>query len=177
MLLLRLIDKFVFGVVLLLSLQIPQLADHYHQFLSGAYEATIHQIDGYAETAKQHGFDNIDLMIEKHLSNDEPSVRTDALQKLATLESLRDLQEGVMLFEQGGLVQKAVYMFSPDRYQRLRQTLENFKIGIPLTLEGIGFGFVFALLLNLLLNLILIRPFVFLFQRIFKNRRILASSK
>jgi len=171
--LLRLVDKFVFGIALLLSLQVPQLADHYHQFLFGQYEATRRQVDGYAETANQHGFDSIDLMIDRHLNNNEPSVRTDALQKLVTLESFHDLREGVIIFERGNLVQKSIYMFNPDRHHRLRQTLENFKIGIPLTLEGIGFGFVLALLLNF----ILIQPLAYLFQRLFKQSRKQVNAK
>ena len=45
----RLLDKLVFGVALIVALQMPLLVDHYHQYLSGWYKATQSQVDGYAE--------------------------------------------------------------------------------------------------------------------------------
>ncbi|WP_425057197.1 DUF2937 family protein [Shewanella decolorationis] len=33
----RLFDKLIFGFILVMALQLPQLADHYQQFLAGLY--------------------------------------------------------------------------------------------------------------------------------------------
>jgi ferritin-like metal-binding protein YciE len=85
-LILSLLDKVIFGATLILSLQIPQLADHYQQYLAGLYKATKWQVDGYESTARMHEFPDVRSMINRHLKNSDSSVRTDAEQKLATLD-------------------------------------------------------------------------------------------
>lgn len=154
----RLIDKLIFGVALILALQIPQLADHYHQFLSGVYESTKLQIDGYEANAKQHEYPTVRAMIDHHLQNNVPSVRVDAEQKLATLELFEELKSGMLVFERGNLFSKTVYIFNPARYGYLKHVLSNFSLGIPLSVNGLAFGVIFGLALNYLITL----PFMFL---------------
>jgi hypothetical protein len=152
----KLADKIIFGIALIIALQVPQLADHYQQFLSGLYESTKWQVDGYEATAKQHEYPDLRVMIEHHLQNNDASVRTDAAQKLYTLELYDELTNGVIVFQEGNLLDKAVYMFNPARYGNLEITLSNFKLGIPLTLNGIAFGVIVGLLINYIITL----PFI-----------------
>ncbi|WP_428033678.1 DUF2937 family protein [Amphritea sp.] len=158
----RLLDKLIFGVTLLLALQIPQLADHYQQYLAGMYESTEWQVESYEATAKRFGYADIRSMIKQHQQNSEPSVRADAQQKLATLELYDELQQGIAVFANGDLLSKSLYMFNPARYHLLEKTLDNFKPGIPLTTEGMLFGVITGLLLNLMLT----QPCVFLARRL-----------
>lgn len=161
----RLLDKLMFGVTLLLALQVPQLADHYQQYLAGMYESTKWQVEGYAATAKQFGYADIRSMIKQHQQNSEPSVRADAGQKLVTLDLFDELHQGVALFEEGNLLNKTLYMFTPSRYHYLEKTLDNFTPGIPLTLEGALFGVIIGLLLNIMMT----QPCIFLARR-FRRR-------
>lgn len=159
----RLLDKLVFGVALIVALQMPLLVDHYHQYLSGWYKATQWQVDGYEATAKAHQFADAQAMIENHLKNTEPSVRTDAEQKLATIELLANLRLGMDTFATGNLLEKMLFMLHPDRIHVLKDVTQNFKPGIPLNPGGLAFAVVFALLLNFLIML----PF-----RVFGSRRV-----
>nr|WP_086940758.1 DUF2937 family protein [Thaumasiovibrio occultus] len=147
----RLIDKLIFGAALLVALQIPQLADHYQQFLSGLYESTQWQVDGYAETAREHDYATVDDMIVDHLRNESPSVKADAMQKLETLALYNKLGEGMEIFQSRNLFKQTAYMFHPSRIDYLETTLENFTVGIPLTAEGLAFGAGLGLVLNFLL--------------------------
>lgn len=157
----RLLDKLIFALALLVALQVPLLADHYRQFLSGLYESTQWQVDGYEATARQHEYPDLKAMIDHHLQNNVPSVRTDAEQKLATLDTLETLKQGLLLFEQGNLFNKAAYMFSPARYTYLKTVLSNFSPGVPLSVNGLVFG----VAVGLILNYLIILPFVFFPRR------------
>jgi Protein of unknown function (DUF2937) len=159
----RLLDKLVFAVALILSLQLPLLVDYYHQYLSGWYKATQLQVDGYAATAKTHQFADVQAMIDAHLNNAEPSVRTDAEQKQATVHLLAELSAGMDTFATGNLLEKMLFILHPDRIQLLKDVVQNFKPGIPLNASGLAFGLVFALVLNFLIML----PF-----RVFGNSRV-----
>ncbi|WP_261841561.1 DUF2937 family protein [Aliamphritea ceti] len=152
----KLLDKLVFGVTLIFALQIPQLADHYQQFLSGMYQATKSQVEGYESTASRYEYPSVRAMVEHHLKNDVKSVRADAQQKLATLELFEELEAGIQILKSGNIIDKATYMLNPVRYDYLEKTVHNFKPGIPLTTNGIVFGIVFGLVVNLLITF----PFV-----------------
>jgi hypothetical protein len=152
-LILRIVDKLIFGAALLLALQLPLLADHYQQYLSGMYQATKWQVDGYAATAKANQFADVQSMLEQHLQNSEPSVRDDARQKLATMDVLADLTQGMVVFKQGYLVEKLLFMLHPSRYGNLKKVIRQFKPGIPLSPGSLAFSVLVALLLNLLLML------------------------
>lgn len=149
----RLIDKLIFGATLICALQASLLADHYQQFLSGLYESTKWQVEGYQNTAKQHEYSDVLSMIEHHLKNEIPSVKTDAKQKLVTLEFYEELANGIAIFEDGNILEKSIYMFNPTRSQYLKKTINNFTVGIPLSIDGWIFGVIMGLILNLLVTL------------------------
>ncbi|WP_372930839.1 DUF2937 family protein [Shewanella putrefaciens] len=166
----RLIDKLVFGFILVLALQLPQLADHYQQFLSGFYESTRWQVEGYEATAKEYHYVDVNEMIAHHQQNEEPSVRADAEQKLQTLARYKALTEGMAIFNTGNLFEKTAYMFNPTRFDYLEKTISNFTPGIPLTTSGIGFGVLVALVVHYLGSI----PFILWARR--RKRQRLAST-
>ena len=51
----RALDKVVFAVVFIITLQVPILADHYRQYLNGYYDA-LREVSSSSALAKQHGF-------------------------------------------------------------------------------------------------------------------------
>ncbi|MGL5470985.1 MAG: DUF2937 family protein [Shewanella sp.] len=146
----RLFDKLIFGFILVIALQLPQLAEHYQQFLAGLYTSTQWQVEGYEATAKEHHYEDVDDMIARHLQNEEPSVRSDALQKRQTLLLYKELQHGMEIFEHGNLFEKTAYMFNSTRFDYLEKTITHFTPGIPLTASGIGFGVLVALVVHYL---------------------------
>jgi hypothetical protein len=148
MMLRNILDKFLFGAFLLIALQVPILADHYGQFISGYFESTKMQVEGYEATAAQHGFANVKSMIDVHLANAEASVRTDAQQKLNTLQAYEDLKTAQLVFAQGNIFQKTGYMFNPARFGLLKKVLANFNPGVPLSVEYFIYAFLIALLLS-----------------------------
>jgi len=130
-------------------------------------DATQWQVEGYEANARQHGYADAKEMILDHQHNNVASVRADAQQKLDTLDAFDRLEKGLSIFSEGNILQKAIYMFHPDRYAILQKTLQNFKPGVPLGTEGLVFGVVAALILNL----IIVLPFWLLARLLFKKPR------
>ncbi|MBC7004616.1 DUF2937 family protein [Photobacterium sp. BZF1] len=160
----RILDRLVFGGLLIATLQIPMLADHYLQYLSGFYDATTQQVEAYRSNARQHGFDSAESMVSSLLQEDNPVVRVDAEQKLKVLQQHEMLEQGMAILAHGHLVDKTLYMFNPARFNELQRVLVHFTLGIPLDVSSIAFCIVAALGLNLVLYL----PFV-VFRRQHKN--------
>ncbi|RDV24317.1 DUF2937 family protein [Alteromonas aestuariivivens] len=147
----RIIDKIGFAVLLLLALQIPILADHYRQYLSGYYDATARQVAEYQSMADEFGYPTVTEMINALERNSSPIVQKDAQYKLRTLAEHRQLESGLSTLKNGHYFQQAWYMLAPKQRATLARVLENFSPSVPLTPSAIVYSLITAILANLLL--------------------------
>ncbi|WEM43390.1 DUF2937 family protein [Photobacterium sp. DA100] len=167
----RLVDRLIFGGLLIATLQIPMLADHYLQYLSGFFDANTQQVDAYTANARRHGFDSAESMIDALLQEPNPIVRVDAEHKLEILRQHHMLEQAMETLSNGHLLDKALFMFNPVRLDELKRVLVHFKPGLPIDVESIAFCIVVALGLNLMLYLPLL-----LCRRLRKNNSRPAAS-
>jgi L-rhamnose mutarotase len=155
-------DKIIFGALLILFFQVPILADHYLQYVSGYFAATEKQVEGFRANAVQHNYPDVYAMIQDLSVNTNSVVRTDAEQKLQTMHEYENLKKTIAALKNGNIYQRAVFMFNPARWDTLKKVYENFKPGIPLSLNDIGFGILTALILSILIvwpfRVVLLRP-------------------
>jgi hypothetical protein len=158
---LNIIEKIVFGALLLMLFQVPILADHYLQYVSGYYEATSKQVEGFKQNAVQHQYPDVYAMIDDLSNNSNSVVRTDAEQKMQTMQEYEELKLTIATLQNGNIVERAWFMFNPVRWETLQKVAANFKPGIPLGLNDIMFG----VLIALLLSTFIIWPLRLLFRR------------
>ncbi|TDR77428.1 DUF2937 family protein [Photobacterium lutimaris] len=156
----RIIDRLIFGGLLIATLQIPMLADHYLQYLSGFYDATRQQVSSYEDNAHRHGFDSAESLIDALLQEKSSIIRVDAEQKRDVLQQHQMLEQAIATLSNGHLIEKAVYIFNPLRVDELQRVLIHFKPGIPIDVESIVICVVIAFGLNAVLYIPLV-----LFQR------------
>lgn len=148
--LLGIFEKLVFGTLLILAFQMPVLAVQYQQYLSGFFDATKLQVDGYQSTAERFGMPDAQALVERHLQNSDPSVRADAEQKLATLRLYARLEVVVAGFEHWNILHKTYYIFFEGERGILLQTLRHFEPGMPLSVDDIAICALAALLLTMI---------------------------
>ena len=144
----NILDKIVFGTLLLIFFQLPILSNEYLQLTNGYYLATKSQVDGYQLNAQRHGYTDVAALIEDLKRNLNPAVRTNAQQKEQTLREYDELLRALDILKNGNLWQKAVYMCSPERWGVLREVATNFQPGIPLSIHGFAYSLIGALLLG-----------------------------
>jgi len=147
----NLIDKIVFGALLLLLFQVPLVADHYLQFLSGYYDSTRNQVESYSRNAREHHYPHAYAMVDDFLRNPNAAVRRDAQQKMQTLVEYEELGRSINILREGFLIEKLWFMLNPARWDVLRKVLHNFKPGIPFSLSDVIYSAIMAMLLNLII--------------------------
>lgn len=152
----RVLDKLVFAFLLLATLQIPILADHYRQYLTGYTDATKQQVAGYQRLADSFGFSSVDKLINNLKRNPDPVIQADAQQKAQTVATLKKLEAGLATLTSGNYFSQAWYMFQPERFTMLDRVLDNFRPSLPLTPLSIGASIVSAIVLYM----IFITPFI-----------------
>ena len=149
----NLLDKLLFGGILLIALQVPVLSDHYVQYLSGYYEATKHQVEGFRITAARHEYPDEYAMVNDLLQNPNPVIKDDARQKQWTLQTYDELTQSLATLINGNYFERAWYIGSPKQWKILQKVLANFKPGILLSLNDLGYSVLIALLFSALLTL------------------------
>ena len=80
----RVVDKIVFATLFVAALQVPILADHYRQYLSGYYDATREEVSAMSALATQHGYASVGAMLNALRQNSEAVVRADAEDRKST---------------------------------------------------------------------------------------------
>lgn len=160
-------DKIVFGALLLLFFQVPILSDHYLQYVSGYYDAVSKQVEGFKANAAQHQYTDVYAMINDLSTNENSVVRTDAEQKMQTMQEYEELGLTIATLKSGNIYQRAWFMFNPVRWETFKKVYENFKPGIPLSGSDIGF----SILTALILSICIMWPFRFLASRKPKIKR------
>lgn len=147
----RVLDKVVFAALFIITLQVPILADHYRQYLSGYYDALRDEVTNSTELAKQHGFSSVDAMLKSLQQNSEAVVRDNATQKAQRFAQITAIEQSIRKLEHGHYFEQLVFMATPSQYHTLSRVFDNYKPSIPLTPSSIVFSLVTAIILNLLL--------------------------
>lgn len=146
----RIVDKIVFAALFVVALQVPILADHYRQYLSGYFDAMQSEVDGLTKLASSNGYPSVDAMIQALSNNEAQLVRDDAALKQQTLIRYERANTGLSALDTSNYFKQAWYMFQPAQYQTLNRVLANFQPSVPLQPSAIGASFIVALCLNLL---------------------------
>ncbi len=147
----RILDKIIFATLLLLAMQVPILADHYRQYLTGYYDATAAQVAEYETLSTKHGYASVDAMIAALKNNSNPVVRDDAQNKLNTISTLKQLDEGLTILTRGHYYEQAWYMLAPAQNATLKRVMDNFHPSIPLSGDAVVFSLITAIIINTLL--------------------------
>lgn len=149
--LVNIMDKIIFAALFIAALQVPVLADHYRQYLTGFYDATAQQVAGYESLARQFGYASVPAMLDDLRTNNSPVVRQDAEQKALTMRRLQDLETALTQLQTGNYFSRAWYMFNPDRFDVLKRVGENFAPSVPLSPPAVIYSVVVAIIANMLL--------------------------
>lgn len=151
----RWIDRLLFATLLIATLQLPILCDHYRQYLSGYLAALNEQINAWNRIAEEFSFTSIDAFIQHLESNPDAIVKKDAIAKRTTLIDFERKREGLTVLKEGIFPEQVIYMFSPNNLSTLNEVMKNFKPGLPLTASSI----VYSVVLAIVLDAVLLLPF------------------
>lgn len=147
----RTLDKLLFAALLVVAMQVPILADHYLQYLTGFSDATSEEVSRYQRLANEFGYSSVESMVSELSNSETPVVRADAQNKAASLARLNELKTGINTLSNGHYFEQAWYMFHPTRTDTLERVVSNFSPSVPLSAPAIAYSLITALALNLLL--------------------------
>lgn len=166
MIILRLLDKLLFAALLIVTLQVPIVTDHYLQYLNGYLDATQGEVDHYQQLAGTYGYPDVAAMLAALNANSDPLVRDDAVHKQQVLAAHQSARQAMLTLQTSNYFEQFWYFAQPSQYARLGKVLTLYQPSLPLQPEAVGSALVTSLTLYLLFWL----PFALLRRR-YKRRQ------
>ena len=147
-------DRILFTLCFICGLQVPAFVEAYRQRLSGHFDEATLQLEQYQTVANMHFQGDINQLIESFKANQEQAV----VHSADIIESLL-LRVDYLTKQLNGLNQEQyfnqlVHLVTNIDTQIASQTVKDYTLNIPLTVEAASTGFFIALLPALLFGLL-----------------------
>ena len=147
-----LLDRVCFTLGVLLFMQVPHFIDQYTQRLGGYYQAQLGHLSQYQEIAKKQHHGDLELLIQEFESSSRAAVQETG----KNIRNIRDnsalLAKEVNVLENKAFVFKLTQIFTGMRYDLAKETLKTYKVGVPLSVEGLICGLLGGVLMSLIFN-------------------------
>ena len=161
-----LFSKILFSILFIGFLQVPILADHYRQYLSGYLDATNNEILHYQSLAHEYGYTSVEQMLVALSSNNDPLIQKDTAHKQEVIANHDQAKKALIQLEQSHYFEQIGLFVQPQQYPRLVKVLNQYQPSLPMHLPSIGA----ALATTISFYLFLILPFKLLERRKHKAR-------
>ncbi len=150
-----LLDRLLFAAGLVLFLQIPQFIDHYTQRYAGYRQAVADSVQQYQTSADTHYEGDLRLMIHEFQNAETPAMRDVGRKMDRERLKLDEMTAGLAVLRTGSLPAKLAHLATDIDMPLARATFEDYKPGLPLTLDAAICGLVGGIFASLLFNLLL----------------------
>ncbi len=151
-LILGLADRVLFAAALLLFMQIPQFIDHYTQRYAGYHQALVDSLAEHQHNANLHYGGDLRALVDDLRSSERPGIQEIGAKLERDRQREAQMAAGLVILREGSLWAKLRFL-STDLDQPLAQgTLQDFKPGLPLTMDSLLCGLTGAILLSALFN-------------------------
>ena len=140
-----LFDRCLFTLTFILGLQLPEFIQQYSQRLSGHLNEALSQLSDYQVIADRHFEGKLTLMIDKYLTNSEPSINETAHIISKVSDRVTDLQGHLANLQDTEYVKRVFYFVTEFDESMAQATIQQYQLSIPLSLPALISGVLFAL--------------------------------
>ncbi len=145
----KIADKLIFGIMLLLFLQVPLLVDQYIHYMNGHFKATLSQVQDLRKLVNKYHYTTVHALILDFKRDENPAIREDGMQKEQLMIKYDKLLDAMNTLHRGYYIEKLLLVFNPSRFNILIEVLKNFSLGLPLSLVSFSICFFSALVVHL----------------------------
>jgi hypothetical protein len=140
-----LFDRCLFTLIFIIGVQLPEFIQQYSQRLSGHLNDALLQLNEYQLIADRHFQGKLTSMIEKYLTNSEPSIKETANIMINTSSRAENLQEHLFNIQEADYVKRVYYFITEFDESMIQATFQQYQLAIPLNLPALTTGVVLAL--------------------------------
>ncbi|MEZ4630135.1 MAG: DUF2937 family protein [Deinococcales bacterium] len=145
----RTVDKIIFAVLLIIGLQIPNFLIQYQQRLGGHLDEAKRNVASYEPMAEQLlGSADVRELASRFIASADEKDRLFANKIAGDMDRMVHLDGLLTALKESNPVSRMAYALFQLEPPIARQTLTDFKLGIPLTLEAIIYGLILAIVIT-----------------------------
>ncbi|WP_426370125.1 DUF2937 family protein [Pseudocolwellia sp. HL-MZ7] len=148
-----LFDRCLFTSTFIIGLQLPEFIQQYSQRLSGHLNEALLQLSDYQLIADRHFDGKLSLMVDKYLTNSEPSINETGNIISKVSDRVTDLQGHLSNLQDVEYIKRVFYFVTEFDESMAQATIQQYQLAIPLSLPALISGAIFALCIVLFIHL------------------------
>ncbi|WP_426357650.1 DUF2937 family protein [Pseudocolwellia sp. HL-MZ19] len=148
-----LFDRCLFTLTFIIGLQLPEFIQQYSQRLSGHLNEALLQLSDYQLIADRHFDGKLSLMVDKYLTNSEPSINETGNIISKVSDRVTDLQGHLSNLQDVEYIKRVFYFVTEFDESMAQATIQQYQLAIPLSLPALISGAIFALCIVLFIHL------------------------
>jgi len=163
-----LFDRSLFTILFILGVQFPEFIQQYSQRLSGHLNEALSQLSEHQLVADRHFDGSLKSMVEKYLTNSEPSIKETAVIINNISHRVTDLKSQLFNIQETEYIERLYYFITQFDSSMAEATLKQYQLAIPLNLPALLTGIILALSIILIIY-ILLSLIKIVFYRVFNK--------
>lgn len=150
----NLLDKLLFAVALLTGAQAPGFILQYQQILGAHFQEVHQQLAKYQQIADHFYAGDITQLLRAHQINEIPAIRAEASLIGDLIQRTDYLQQQLSALSNQPLHEQLLHMVQQPDIEIIHETVDNYTLIVPLTIDALTAGLCLALAINILLYLL-----------------------
>ncbi|GHF90821.1 DUF2937 family protein [Thalassotalea marina] len=146
----NLIDRCIFTLMFICGVQLPAFIQHYFQRVYGHFNEAKLQLSHYQAVADIHFQGDLSLLVESFKQNSEQAVVHSASIIEQLIQRVDYLSEQITGLKQESYLEQIKFLVQQIDIEIAQQTLTEFTLNIPLTVEALSTGLIVAFLFLLI---------------------------
>lgn len=148
----NLLDRVLFVLGAVVFAQIPSFIAHYRQRLGGHFDEAQRDLSNYHRMADELAQGSLPGLVEQFLNSpDERMTRTGEL-IVEKMDRVAYLQEALENLTNASAWDKLYHFLSSFDAQIAQRTLEHYEMNVPITVEGLTYALIGAVMIGLLFH-------------------------
>ncbi|TRX56974.1 DUF2937 family protein [Thalassomonas sp. M1454] len=143
-------DRILFAVNFILAMQLPGFIQQYSQRIAGHLDEAKYQLNNYQVIADQHYQGDLLLMVNRYQMNSDPGIRSSADLIMNLIDRISTLTEQVEHLLNSDYFYKIFFFIKEIDLSIAKATLVDYQLTVPLHLNAIVTGLVFAIAASLI---------------------------
>ena len=149
-----LLDRITFTVLTVIAMQLPSFILQYTQRLAGHLDEAKYQLSKYQYIADQHYQGDILLLVKRYQMNSDPGIAAAGDIVYSLIDRISMLSQSLADLNQQQYISKVYSFITNMDTSMAKATLQDYQLTIPLNIESLATGLIFALGVSYIISLI-----------------------
>ncbi|MFD2166821.1 DUF2937 family protein [Thalassotalea euphylliae] len=141
------IDYCLFTLGFVIAVQLPEFIQQYKQFLAGKLSESQWHLSSYQSIADQQFAGSLKALVDTYKQSDQLAIQQTGDHVATMVDRHNTITQQLNSFDTASYIDQIIAMISGIKIEDAQTVLSYYQLAVPLTVEAISTGVIFAFLL------------------------------